>query len=285
LINVASGEDFTVNAEALADLAAQPYFRLPADPYPAFDAAEISPVSVVNWNGSVYRSLWTRGVDAVSAVFMRTGWEAEYVLDAGTRSLTDVVLTSPTRQFYVKASGVTAPYSGRSGWAARCRVPDSVPTALFGDELVAYIFSREESYATMFGSVSDFGIKPPGFSLCAAAATFSVSNGAAHMATGEASMVLGSLDKAADLLPTSTFSNGWADIAQASPGSLTSLASSTRTNASTGVTTAGRHQFSGLPVTGLFVRVFQNGTLSCGGASCQGNYGGAFPLRYRRSIQ
>jgi hypothetical protein len=105
------------------------------------------------------------------------------------------------------------------------------------------------------------------------------------MATGEASMVLGSLDKAADLLPSSTFYNGWADIAQASPGALTSLPSSTRTNASTGVTTSGPHQFSGLPVTGLFVRVFQNGTLSCGGASCQGNYGGAFSLRYRRSIQ
>src|SRR6185369_3937001 len=34
LINVADGTDFTVNAEALADLASQPYFRPPADPYP-----------------------------------------------------------------------------------------------------------------------------------------------------------------------------------------------------------------------------------------------------------
>jgi hypothetical protein len=30
---------------------------------------------------------------------------------------------------------------------------------------------------------------------------------------------------------------------------------------------------------GFFARTFANGTLGCGAGSCQGNYGGAFPLR------
>jgi hypothetical protein len=35
----------------------------------------------------------------------------------------------------------------------------------------------------------------------------------------------------------------------------------------------------------MFVRIVQNGTLACSAGTCQGNYGGGFPLRYRRAIQ
>src|SRR5205085_573835 len=61
LINVASGMDFTVNAEALADLGTRPFFRAAVDPYPDFAAVEIDAVSVVIANGKAYRSTWNRG--------------------------------------------------------------------------------------------------------------------------------------------------------------------------------------------------------------------------------
>jgi hypothetical protein len=286
LINVASGEDFTVNADALADLATQSYFRLPADPYPAFDAAEVTPVSVVSADGQVYRSQWTRGVDAVSAVFMRAAWQAEYVLDAGTRSLTDIVLTSPTRHYYVKASGVSAPFSGAPGWSVGCRKPP-VPLDVFGELLSAAFFNREESAVLFSGVDQDFITTALNtrLSLCAAATVLTVGNGSEHVVVGPVSLVLGSRNDGSTFLTSSTFSNGWTDIAQTQPGSLASLSTSTRINVSTGATVSGSHRFIGLPMTGMFARVFQNGTLTCGAGACQGNYGGGFPLRYRRSIQ
>jgi hypothetical protein len=35
---------------------------------------------------------------------------------------------------------------------------------------------------------------------------------------------------------------------------------------------------------GFSARIFRNGTLRCDAGACQGNYGGAFPFKYRRSI-
>jgi hypothetical protein len=80
-------------------------------------------------------------------------------------------------------------------------------------------------------------------------------------------------------LGTLSTSNG-----QVASLSLTSRATSTRTNLATGVVTTGAHTHLGLPMTGVVVRQLKNGLLSCGGTGCQGNYGSAFPLRYRRSI-
>jgi len=38
-------------------------------------------------------------------------------------------------------------------------------------------------------------------------------------------------------------------------------------------------------MTGFVVRTFSNGTLHCSAGTCLGNYGGAYPLDYRRVIQ
>jgi hypothetical protein len=53
---------------------------------------------------------------------------------------------------------------------------------------------------------------------------------------------------------------------------------------STGEVVTGAHTFRGLPIVGFAVRIFRNGTLRCDAGTCQGNYGGAFPLKYRRNI-
>lgn len=283
LINVANGEDFTVNPDALAHLSTAPFYRPAGDPYPAFDAAEVTPLSAVSTGGNVYRSLWARGIDAVSAVFMRASWQVEYVLDAATRSLTDVVLTAPTRRYYAGAASLAPPFTGTSGWAAACGATRA-GTGELGERLVAQVFDREERTHVVTGGVNDFGLFSPPLAVCASTTTFSVSNGQVHMVPGDASMVLGSINRTAILAVNSNFPNGWIDLAQPQPRTLTSLSNSTRINVSTGATTTGSHQFAGLPFTGMFVRVFQNGTLSCSGGACQGNYGGAFPLRYRRSI-
>jgi hypothetical protein len=42
--------------------------------------------------------------------------------------------------------------------------------------------------------------------------------------------------------------------------------------------------FFGLPVTGFMVRTFNNGTLTCTGGACQGNYSALFRHSYVTTI-
>jgi hypothetical protein len=66
---------------------------------------------------------------------------------------------------------------------------------------------------------------------------------------------------------------------------MQSLARSVRIDALTGTATIGAHVLHGLPMTGFTVRTFTNGTLHCSAGTCLGNYGGAYPLDYRRVIE
>lgn len=283
LINVNNGEDFTQPATALAELSTLPFYRYPADPYPGFTAAEVDPVSVVRAGGFLYRSAWPRPVDAVSAVLMRSAWLTEYVLDSPSASLSDVVITMPTRHHHVTANTFTAPFSVPGAWSVACT----------GEPVSVSFFNRDERGAVAEGCDCGLPPPPPPPGLCAAAAVASVRNGAPHMppdAGGTA--VLGSLTRglrggAVEVIPT--FQNGWMLMAPAprSPAAapLVSLPQSSRIDLANGQAAAGPHTYVGLPMLGFMVRSFRNGTLACTGpASCQGNYGGAFAFRYRRSI-
>jgi hypothetical protein len=281
LINVANGRDFAMPVTALANLSLRQFHRHYGDPYPDFFAREIDPVSVVVANGQVYRSEWEHTVDAVSAVLMRSEWLADSVLDGVTGSLTDVVVTLPTRQFYADATRFTPPFSRPWIWHPLCS------GGLDAEPLRTIWFNRgqRQSFGTACSSPPCTAPYP---SICAAAGVASIRNQAAHMpADGTRTAVLGSLTGGLPLGadPVLVAENGWVRIEPRSQATLTSLPSSTRVDMASGQVIPGAHAFGGLPVIGFSVRTFSNGTLSCAGAaSCQGNYGGAFEFRYRRSI-
>ena len=66
------------------------------------DAGKPRRSSVLFANNLVYNSLWTASTaDPVSAVLMHDHIMNEFVLDAGTNSGTDWVVTMPTKRFYV----------------------------------------------------------------------------------------------------------------------------------------------------------------------------------------
>jgi hypothetical protein len=284
LINVANGMDFSANADALADLGTHPYFRVATDPYPDLNAVEIDTVSAVVLNGNVYRSTWVRPVDAVSAVLMRSQWMGEYVLDTATASQTDVVVTFPTKRFYVTSSAMAAPFSGNPGWAKDCGSP-VIPTS--GEVIQYTTFNREEAGETH--DVTAFPEQPPGAvdTLCGIANVFSVvEGGSGNLVTGPTA-VLGSANRglsSGDAHSQEGAQDGWIQFVPTRTQRFLSGSTSTRLNVLGGTTQAGAQTFAGLPVVGFTVRTFQNGTLSCGGISCQGNYGSAFALKYRRSI-
>ncbi len=60
--------------------------------------------STVMTPAGVVMATWANGADAVSAVLMRETLTNEFVLDSGTNSQTDWVVTFPTKNFYVPTS-------------------------------------------------------------------------------------------------------------------------------------------------------------------------------------
>jgi len=290
LINVANGMEFSTNAVALDKLTTRPFFRPSSDPYPDWNASEIDPVSVVVANGSVYRSVWARPVDAVSAVLMATGIEGEYVLDVATNSNTDFVATFPTRQYYVSADGMLRPpFSGPSRWKPLCN--DS-GTAL-GTPTSITSFDRDARSATV--AQPDFATHPAGYNpafndVCSATFVFDVINrrpdGGVDGPANSPTRVLGSQIRGIGMghaAVVNSFEHGWLRLTGLS-SSITSLPSSTRLDLATGAVTTGAQAYDGLPMVGFSARTFVNGTLACGAGSCQGNYGAAFPFKYIRTI-
>ncbi len=109
------------------------------------------------------------------------------------------------------------------------------------------------------------------------------------MPTGTASGVLGSVNSTTVQVDPA-FQNGWANLrftgANATGvGLITAGATSDTIDiGGAAVTPAVDHTYLGLPVTGFMVRTFNNGTLTCGTASCQGNYGSLFGHKFRQDI-
>jgi hypothetical protein len=271
LINVASGMDFTFNAEALDALATAPYYRNIGDPYPDFDAAEVTPISDITWQGNQYRLVWSRGIDAVSSVLMRFQVFNEIVRDSATQSATDWVLTFPTRRFYVTPTTADLPFSRANN--ANC------------EDLGILSANREELRAVQTG------VCQPDLGCGARLRTCFTSNVITMRDSSVTSPtpVLGSfnINEGPPPVAASQIVSGWGMTVFVGSGpsaGLKSLPVTTIRDMRNDTLSAGEMVVRGLPVVGFMARTFLNGTLTCGSITCQGNYGGSFAHRYKRFI-
>src|SRR6185437_2625592 len=213
----------------------------------------------------------TAGARATAAVFMHSSILNEYILDAATASQTDWVITQPLKRNFVTNVTAATPYTNVFTTDGAC-------------ETISFtFFDREERSATASGV--DFSPLPPSAapnSLCWETNVLAIRNQSGTFTT---SGVLGSVNLTNVTLP-STFQNGWARLSfigtnAATNGMAGAAATSDRTavNSTTlaiAAGTAGAQTFFGLPSTGFMVRTFDNGTLTCGTGSCQGNYSALF---------
>lgn len=118
LVSAASGANYSFRPTVLDGWTSQVAFsqsggsagsRL-SDTFPA--------TSTVTTPAGVVIASWTNGRDAVTAALMRASLANEFVLDTGTASQTDWIITLPTKPFYTDPingntnSGARTPFSG-----------------------------------------------------------------------------------------------------------------------------------------------------------------------------
>jgi len=271
-------------AVALADLTSTPFYSEVGAPGTDFDSPQVTPVSVVlvppssavNFGdspaGLLLRSTWAKGVDAVSAVLMAASIRSEYVLETATFSQTDWVATLPTQRFYADGTSLAPPFE----------TPTNVPNSTC-QPYTATSYDREQAAAEPYFNFD--GLPDP--AVCASATVLPLRNGRvnAPFTPASPSLLLRSLNIPFGAVPVSSKSqDGFAVVDLASGPGLTSLSDSTAIDLATGTVIAGPHVFKGLPLTGFAAWNFNNGLLDCGGQSCRGSFGVAYPLQMIRTV-
>jgi hypothetical protein len=272
LINVLAGEDFTEDAVALDFFrnTGSGVYDLPGSIKP--DLSDVNPPTAVLFSGSnVYQSTPIfNNIDAISALFMHEHIYNEFVLDTGTKSGTDWVLTAPTKRYYyaVLSSGVAVDYlfQRNMGVDGAC------------DDVTITVYDREENTVTPNVSFSPPRPGKPN-TLC----------WEANVLTFNGSQVLGSKNNRSVTVP---YQNGWADLFFPVPTSgfdgffAHYLPMNTTVTSLSGATSSGVATYFGLPIIGFAVQTFNNGTLTnSAGSLVQSQYGGNFVHKGLRRIQ
>jgi hypothetical protein len=271
LINVGAGTDYTEDAVALQRFNRGPLYQpagsvspqltdsspkvsvvFAAEPHKFFKPDDLG-VYVSRWPTPVYFS-----ADTVSAVLMHDRVMNEYVLDAGTKSGTDWVLTFPTKRFYVNVGTGSAPKLFQRNFNQ---------TAGSCDDVTLNIYDREEKTTS---TPVTFSPPPP-------TSTTSIC-WEANIITFNNSNVLAS--KNVSNINTGN-QNGWLKLgfARSTSSPFHTLGNQTNTThwfGPTFISTGLTKTYLGLPVVGFAVQSFTNGTLVVGGTSVLANYGGNF---------
>ncbi len=135
LIRTDNGSNFTYGATALDAWSSVIAYAAAGDPGPSLADAVPAISQVLTPDGAV-TSNWSSGRDAVSAALMRYTLQSEFVLDAGTASLTDWMVTFPTKRYYVDAGPGSArvPFASNFSNTTTNGACDAFTTAVFDRE-------------------------------------------------------------------------------------------------------------------------------------------------------
>ena len=260
LINVRAGTDYSYDAVALDQWSPATVQYTPSNSLlPPIAPTGGSTVSNVFTSGGVVASTWLTSRDAVSATMMQFNLFNEWVLDTGTTSGTDWVVTFPTKKLYVSVGTGFAipPFNANFNAGQSC------------DIFTASFYNREETTTLVQAVIIPSPppvILPSVNSFCyeANVLTFSNSNNLGSTnaynvdtrVVGSAGHLIINFNQAVQVLtPAASTINAAAAVPQ-------------------------RH--FGLPVVGFMVQDFENGNV--GTPPVLSAYGGNFNHKYRRQI-
>jgi hypothetical protein len=267
LINPLGGGDASEDAVALASFSATTLWAPAGTILP--DLSLVNPkLSVVFNNTEVVTTDWSASsntVDAVSAALMHDNIYNEFVLDTGTASGTDWVVTFPTKHFYYNAfNNVTKLFESNFRATGAC------------DDILLTQYNREEQTV----------VNVPGFSPPSPTGTDAICWEANVISFNNTNVLL-SANKS---ILTTAFPNGWVSLnffpATVTPPVHQLIGGATfRQNTSTGAlvqqTTA---TYNGLPVIGFAAQSFSNSSVTTA-TSAPLRYVGTFIHKYTRLIQ
>ncbi len=283
LIRADDGSNFTFSATALEAWSDKVAYTIAGDLGPSL--ADVSPrTSMVLVGEGTVTAQWAEGRDAVSAALMRYSVKNEFILDSGTASKTDWVVTFPTKRFYVAVGPgpAQAPFSSNFATNGPC------------DPYGYSIFDRE---ARLAGSRSCPGgcngervcwtanIMPfatPNLALSANNfSLLSLSNEVSGALTNPGPYTTLALN--ARQGPNGTFSLNFNNTLPSSVPPFTNIQSTVAPTSATLTPTSGvartiRGVHFGLPVIGFMMHNYRNG-------SVQSSYGGVIEHKFTTRIE
>ena len=260
----------------------------PGSVLPSLNSGNIRTATVFLDNGDTLLSpAFTRGVDAISFVFMHDQIMNEYTTEVSTMGATEWVVTFPTKHFYVydASNGGLSPIAPfTSEWDADDDAPEACEVVLLDT-----IWDREEQTFTdpiITGEPVPPIVSPapPGvivdpdpiipFELCFETSVIAFGDGA--------STILGSNNVHTIDNTELGFESGWARL------ELDDYPHDANENGQIDPDEEDLSRFdlgglNGLPVAGFAVSTFQNGFLGAGGNTI-GNYGGIYKHKGTRKL-
>ncbi len=194
----------------------------------------------------VVTATWTTSIDAVSAAMMHDTVMNEYILDAGTDSGTDWVVTYPTKRFYVNVGTGTPPklFQRNFGASGAC---DDVSCRVLGPRRAGASGSAAGILAAAAGHAAFVAV---------------LGSERRHVQQYERARL-----RPAARNVNIPFQNGWAhvDLVGGATAPIHQL------------TAVGGQTFNGLPVVGFAVSTFYNGAIPLpAGGTLQSAYAGAY---------
>jgi hypothetical protein len=288
LINPGAGASMSVNAVALDNFYSLPpgtnIYRTTVSAQPNMSDAGTTSAVKAGTNLTVTTGWAANSANSASAVLMHDAIMNEFFQDSAALSVTDWVVTFPTKNFYVdKAAPVLPPFQ---------RLWDPA-TGKSCDDVTFGVRDREERVRA--GSITVPGFSPPDAgpiintpTLCyeANVVTF---NGGAILGSKNTSL---NIETTVGAAPGALASNGWASIifdrfgAAAGPGKLVGGSTTQTLLASGAQTVQPSATYTGLPVVGFNVWKYTNSALAVGGvvSNVPTNYGMGVPHKSRTTI-
>jgi len=151
LINAATGANYSFNPTAMDAFSTQVVYSRAGSPTGASLADANPPSSMVVTPAGVVIAQWSNGRDAVSAALMRDSVANEFVMDEGTSSQTDWIVTMPTKFLHTDSRAAQS----------LTRVPftsdSTTRPAVACEGYVAAVFNRE----AVSGGSTICGTPPP----------------------------------------------------------------------------------------------------------------------------
>ncbi len=277
LINTATGVDYAYDAIAIDnwDATAAGVGSAASSLNPSIVGGSVLVSNVFN-GGAAATATWLTNQNAVSAAMTRNTVMNEYVMDSGTASATDWVVTFPTKRFYVNTEASSSAHTAApfpSGSAANRLFNQNFGTGGSCDLFNYSLRDREEQLDAPPGSLFSPAAGTSPQSLCWETNVVTFARGS--FTAGTATPILGSTNSVGVTVPAS-FSNGWM--------SMTWAASVTVNSPS--ITPAAGLVHYGLPVVGFMVQDFINSTIVTGtGAAAGAAHGGQFVHKHTRDIR